>query len=47
MTGWLAGILTDLGAVDPEAGADALAACCEGLILHRIAHGETKDPRAP
>jgi AcrR family transcriptional regulator len=46
MAGRLAGILADLGAADPEAGADALAACSEGLILHRIARGETKDPRA-
>jgi DNA-binding transcriptional regulator YbjK len=46
MTGWATGILIDLGAPDPEAGADALVACCEGFILHRIARGETKDPRA-
>ena len=45
MERWAVGTLTDLGAGDPAAGATALIACCEGFILHRIARGDTTDPR--
>ncbi|MET0932934.1 MAG: TetR family transcriptional regulator [Mycetocola sp.] len=37
--------LTDMGARDPIAGAEAIAACFEGLILHRIARRAYTDPR--
>ncbi|MFC0622495.1 TetR/AcrR family transcriptional regulator [Kribbella deserti] len=33
------------GAKDPHAAATALMACCEGIILHRIARHDTTDPR--
>jgi len=45
MERWAVEILTDLGAADPVAGAAALIACSEGFILHRIARGDTTDPR--
>ncbi|MDI6943965.1 TetR family transcriptional regulator C-terminal domain-containing protein [Microbacterium barkeri] len=34
-----------LGAPDPDASAAAVMSVCEGLILHRIARGDTSDPR--
>jgi DNA-binding transcriptional regulator YbjK len=37
--------LTRLGAKDATAAAAALAACSEGLILHRIARNDDSDPR--
>jgi AcrR family transcriptional regulator len=45
MRGWAVAMLTGLGAADASPGADALIACCEGFILHRIARGDTTDPR--
>jgi AcrR family transcriptional regulator len=42
---WLAAMLVGLGAADPQVAATALAACCEGFILHRLARDETADPR--
>ncbi len=39
-------VLAGLGAPDPIAGAAALMACFEGLILHRIARGDDGDARA-
>lgn len=37
--------LVRLGAPDPNVGAQAIAACCEGLILHRIARHDDTDLR--
>lgn len=37
--------LTRLGARDPQAGAGAVMACLEGLILHRISRHDDTDPR--
>jgi DNA-binding transcriptional regulator YbjK len=37
--------LARLGASDPQAAALAVAACSEGLILHRIARHDDTDPR--
>lgn len=37
--------LTEMGASDPVASAEAIAACFEGLILHRIARHVHADPR--
>ena len=37
--------LAEMGARDPEAAAQAIAACFEGLILHRIARHDYTDPR--
>ncbi len=37
--------LARMGAAHPEAGAAALMACSEGLILHRIARHDRSDPR--
>jgi len=37
--------LARLGAHDPQAAADAIAACFEGLILHRIVRHDDTDPR--
>ncbi|MCU1444066.1 MAG: TetR family transcriptional regulator [Cryobacterium sp.] len=34
-----------LGARDPRAAAEAIAACFEGLVLHRIARRDYSDPR--
>jgi AcrR family transcriptional regulator len=41
----LAPALARLGAHHPEAGAQALMACLEGLILHRVARHDDSDPR--
>ena len=38
-------VLARLGASNPEAGAAAIMACSEGLILHRIARHDATDPR--
>lgn len=43
-----AGIVTalaELGARDPQAAAEAIAACFEGLLLHRIARHDNTDAR--
>jgi AcrR family transcriptional regulator len=37
--------LARLGVRDPVTAAEAIAACSEGLILHRIARHDTSDPR--
>ena len=37
-------VLAELGASDPQGAADAIMACFEGLILHRIARDEETDP---
>ncbi len=37
--------LARLGAHDPQTAAAAIAACFEGLILHRIARHDDTDPR--
>lgn len=37
--------LSRLGASDPHASASAVMAAFEGVILHRIARGDTTDPR--
>ena len=37
--------LARLGAKDPVTGAAAIAACSEGLILHRIARHDSTNPR--
>jgi DNA-binding transcriptional regulator YbjK len=39
--------LAGLGAAQPQAAAQALMACFEGLILHRIARHDDTDPRPP
>jgi len=46
LAGTVEGVLTRLGAPDARAGAAALMACFEGLILHRIARGQDGDARA-
>lgn len=38
-------MLEHLGAPDPGAGAEALMALCEGIILHRVARHDESDPR--
>jgi hypothetical protein len=45
MTSSVVPALARLGAHDPVAAAEAIAACFEGLILHRIARHDTSDPR--
>ncbi|NUT33804.1 MAG: TetR family transcriptional regulator [Hamadaea sp.] len=45
MRAWTVGVLTRLGADDPQAAATALISCVEGLTLHRIARGDDRDPR--
>lgn len=37
--------LAEMGARDPHAATQAIAACFEGLLLHRIARGDGSDPR--
>jgi len=37
--------LARLGAKDPQIAGEAIAACFEGLILHRIARHDDTDPR--
>ena len=38
-------VFAEMGARDPLAAGDAVAACFEGLILHRIARHDNTDPR--
>ncbi|MEJ2852655.1 MULTISPECIES: TetR/AcrR family transcriptional regulator [unclassified Saccharothrix] len=38
-------VLTSLGAPDPRTAARTIAACCEGVILHRVARDDHTDPR--
>ncbi|WP_027342132.1 TetR/AcrR family transcriptional regulator [Hamadaea tsunoensis] len=45
MSGLLVPLLTHLGAPAPEVAANAVMACCEGLILHRVAREDATDPR--
>jgi AcrR family transcriptional regulator len=45
MTSSVVPALAQLGVADPVAAAEAIAACFEGLILHRIARHDTSDPR--
>jgi AcrR family transcriptional regulator len=45
MKAWAVPVLARLGTHDPQAAADAVMACCEGLVLHRIARGDDTDPR--
>jgi hypothetical protein len=45
MASALVPLLTRLGAPDPVTGANAIMACCEGVILHRIARDDDTDPR--
>jgi len=45
MESWFVPVLARLGAHDPQAAADAVAACFEGLVLHRIARRDDRDPR--
>jgi DNA-binding transcriptional regulator YbjK len=44
MESWMASVLARLGAHDPRAAANAVAACFEGLVLHRIARHDDTDP---
>lgn len=37
--------LAEMGARDPQAAAETIAACFEGLLLHRIARHDSTDPR--
>jgi len=37
--------LAEMGAPDPEVAAESIAACFEGLVLHRIARNDYSDPR--
>jgi hypothetical protein len=37
--------LAELGAAEPRRAGEAIAACFEGLILHRIARHDDTDPR--
>lgn len=46
MASAVAPVLAKLGASDPQVAAEAVMACFEGLILHRIARGDVTDPRA-
>ena len=41
----LVGALAGLGARNPGSAAFAIAACFEGLLLHRIARHDETDPR--
>ena len=45
MESWLVPVLARLGAGHPQVAADAVAACVEGLLLHRIARHDDSDPR--
>jgi len=45
MESWLGPLLARLGAGHPQVSADAVAACVEGLLLHRIARHDDSDPR--
>lgn len=43
--GALVDSLAEMGSSRPEAGAEAIASCFEGLLLHRIARNVESDPR--
>lgn len=45
MDSWFTPVLSTLGAPDPATAGDAIAACYEGLLLHRVARHEHGDPR--
>lgn len=45
MESWFVPTVARLGARDPETAAYAIAACFEGLVLHRIARHDDTDPR--
>ena len=45
MEGSIVAAMARLGATDPHAAALAVMACCEGIILHRIARHDDTDPR--
>jgi hypothetical protein len=45
LTEGIVSAFADLGARDPRAAAEAVVACFEGLILHRIARHDDTDPR--
>ena len=45
MRSWLVPMLAGVGAREPWAAADLVIACCEGLILHRVARGDPTDAR--
>jgi DNA-binding transcriptional regulator YbjK len=45
MESWIVPILARLGASDPQVAAEAVNACGEGFILHRIARDDETDPR--
>lgn len=45
LVGGVAGALAEMGASDPDAAAQSIAACMEGLMLHRIARHDFSDPR--
>ncbi|WP_109211104.1 MULTISPECIES: TetR/AcrR family transcriptional regulator [Microbacterium] len=45
LVGGAAAALTEMGASNPDAAAQSLAATMEGLILHRIARHDFSDPR--
>lgn len=47
MESWLVPVLARLGAGHPQVAADAVAACVEGLLLHRITRHDDSDPRPP
>lgn len=44
MESWAVAVLARLGAPDPATAAAAVMACAEGLILHRIALHDDRDP---
>jgi len=45
MESWFVPTVARLGAQDPQTAAYAIAACFEGLVLHRIARHDDTDPR--
>jgi DNA-binding transcriptional regulator YbjK len=45
MEGSIVAAMARLGVADPHAAGLALMACCEGVILHRIARHDDSDPR--
>ena len=45
LVGGVVSALAAMGASDPDAAAGTLAACMEGLVLHRIARHDFSDPR--
>jgi DNA-binding transcriptional regulator YbjK len=45
MESWFVPTIASLGARDAKSASDAIAACFEGLVLHRIARHDDTDPR--